>query len=122
MPSLAFDPFNVDPLVRRRTQVLRLLLHCGHGRHDELAVRLVEIARRRHGPVIDEFVAVIGEQRWMRHDLRLYAAQRDSALRFFLAPLHSVPRREVILDLVGRRYPETAPRELIRSWAERLSG
>ena len=151
VPSLAFDPFDVDPLVLRRTQVLRLLLHCGSARHDELAARLleecdlattwdvleqscneipepyraarlVEIARRRHGPVIDEFVAVIWEQRRMQHALRLHAAERDPELRFFLALLHSVPRREVILDLVRQRFPGADPRSLVCGWAERLSG
>ena len=151
VPHLAFDPFNVDPLVLRRTQVLRLLLHCGLARHDELAAhlleecdlattwdvleqscneipephraaRLVEIARRRHGPVIDELVAVIWEQRRMRHALRLHAAERDPELRFFLALLHSVPRREAILELVGQRFPGTDPHALVRGWAEQLSG
>lgn len=150
-PSLAFDPFNVDPHVLRRTQVLRLLLHCEHARHDELCARLLEggdlatawdvleqscneipdparvarlvdAARRRHGAVIDDLVAVIDEQRRMRHALRLHAAERDPELRFFLALLHSVPHREAILELVSRRYPGADPRARVRGWAARLSG
>ena len=58
----------------------------------------------------------------MQHALRLHAAERDPELRFFLALLHSVPRREVILDLVRQRFPGADPRSLVCGWAERLSG
>ncbi len=150
-PNLAFEPTDVDPLVLRRTQALRLLLHTNHPRHDELATqllercdlatawdvleqscnevpdssrveRIVETARRHHGGIVDELIAVIDEQRRMRHTLRIHAAERDPELRFFLALLHSVPQREVILQLVEQRYPGVDPRARVIGWAERLSG
>jgi hypothetical protein len=151
VPSLAFDPLDVDPVVLRRTQLLRLLLHTEHPRHDDMAAdlleradlpttwdvleqshneirdagrvaRLTEIARRRHGAVVDDFVAVIDEQRRMQHTLRLHARSRDPQLRFFLALLHSLPDRTTIFDMVGRRYPEADPHDKVSGWATQLSG
>jgi hypothetical protein len=135
----------------RRVQVLRLLLHTArHRQHDELAAgllttcdlattwdvleqsmneipeldraqRLAEIARRRHGPVIDHFLAAIEEQRRQERAIRLHASLADPALRFFVALLHSLPNRDVILDLVAQRYGDN-PRQLVREWLTRLSG
>lgn len=150
-PSVAVDPFDVDPVALRRRQVLRFLLHCQQGRHDELAARLLErcdlatawevlkqshdeidepgraarladVARRHHGQVIDDFLAVIDEQRRMRRALRLHAALGDPELRFFLSLLHSVPHKDAIFDLIGRRYPGVDPRARVLAWAEQLSG
>jgi hypothetical protein len=150
-PSVAFDPFHVDALVMRRVQVLRLLLHTDrHQQHDELASdllttcdlattwdvleqsmneipeldrahRLAEIARRRHGAVIDDFLAVIEEQRRQERAIRLHASLAEPDLRFFIALLHSVPNRDVILDLVAQRYGDN-PQQLVREWLTRLSG
>jgi hypothetical protein len=150
-PSVAFDPFRVDPLIMRRVQVLRLLLHTGrHQQHDDLAAellatcdlattwdvleqsmneipdvdraqRLAEIARRRHGAVIDDFLAVIDEQRRMERARRLHAAVNDPDLRFFIALLHSLPSRDVILELVAQRYG-VDPRVRVREWLTQLSG
>jgi hypothetical protein len=150
-PSVAFDPFHVDEVIMRRVQVLRLLLHTAHHRqHDELAAgllttcdlattwdvleqsmneipeldrahRLAEIARRRHGAIIDDFLAVIEEQRRQEQAIRLHASLDDPALRFFVALLHSLPRRDVILDLVAQRYGDN-PRQRVREWLTSLSG
>src|SRR5262249_33000032 len=86
--------------------------------------RLVAVARRRHGAVIDDFLAVNDEQRRMRQAIRLHAAERDAELRFFRARLHSVTRREAIYRLVGERFPESTvdPKARVRGWIERLSG
>jgi hypothetical protein len=135
----------------RRVQVLRLLLHTDrHQQHDELASdllttcdlattwdvleqsmneipeldrahRLAEIARRRHGAIIDDFLTVIEEQRRQEQAIRLHASLDDPALRFFVALLHSVPRRDVILDLVAQRYGDN-PRQRVREWLTSLSG
>ena len=150
-PSLAFDPFHVNALTIRRVQVLRLLLHTArHQQHDELAAeliatcdlattwdvleqsmneipepdraqRLAEIARRRHGVVIDEFLAVIHEQRRLERAIRLHASLDEPDLRFFVALLHSLPSRDVILDLVAQCY-DGDPRARVRAWLTRLSG
>jgi hypothetical protein len=150
-PSVAFDPFHVDALIVRRVQVLRLLLHTArHRQHDELAAellatcdlattwdvleqsmneiphleraeRLAAIARRRHGPVIDDLLAVIDEQRRQESAMRLHASVDEPALRFFVALLHSVPSRDVILDLVAQRFSGD-PRAHVREWLTRLSG
>jgi hypothetical protein len=150
-PSLAFDPFHVDPLIIRRVQVLRLLLHTSrHEQHDELAAdllatcdlattwdvleqsineipqparaqRLADIAGSRHGPVIDDFLAVIDEQQRQQQAIRLHAAIAEPELRFFVALLHSVPSRDVIFDLVARRYG-VDPRTRVCDWLTRLSG
>jgi hypothetical protein len=83
---------------------------------------LLDAARRRHGPVIDELSAVVQEGLRDRKLRRLRAAQKEPDLRFFLALLQNLPDRGAIFEMVGQRYPGAPPRARVEAWVRALSG
>lgn len=150
-PSLAIDPFYREPTQKRRLQALELLLRAGRADHDEVAAGLIEgsdlttaylvlrqayraiddrarvekllaVAARRHGAVIEEIATVLREElrRWAIHRLRVDV--RDPDRRFFLALAQNLPDRESSYELIRARHPEAEPRERVLAWARELSG
>lgn len=150
-PTIAVDPFFVDPLVERWLQALHLLRSAKHAEHDELAEellgradlhtafrvlegsqreepdfgrleRLAGAARRRHGAVVDALLAAVREGVRRRAIHRLRREVQDPERRFFLALLQNLPDRAAIYGMVRERVPERAPRETVLRWLESLSG
>jgi DNA-binding transcriptional ArsR family regulator len=150
-PSVAIDPFFVDPLVERWLQALRLLRASGHTEYRALAADLVArsdpytvfrvldqtqredtdfallealtaAARPRLGAVADDLARAVREGVRRRAIHRLRRADRDPDRRFFLALLQNLPDRDAIYRLVGRRVVGKDPRETVLRWIADLSG
>ena len=82
---------------------------------------LMEIARRRHGELVDLIEPVFDESIRQRN-LSLRRAQITSnEHRFFLALLLNIPDRQKLLDLVKQRYPEQDPVATVTDWVEELA-
>jgi hypothetical protein len=150
-PYLALDEFYEDPEAVRRTQILMFLDQIKSPRFDETAARAIEssnlfvayrvlrhlrfapagmtnfdhwvdLARKRHGPVIDRLRVVIEELERVSviRSRRALVASKDQ--RFFLALLMNLPSRESILSVVENHFPQCDPKELVAQWACELSG
>jgi hypothetical protein len=102
-----------------------VLLEAGRGAvpggHASLAP-VLDAARRRHGPAIDELSLVLEEDLRDRKIRRLRAARKEPDLRFFLALLQNLPDRASIFAMVERRYPGAPPRDRVEGWTRALSG
>jgi len=82
---------------------------------------LVEIARRRHGGLVDLIEPVFDEAR-RQGNLSLRRAQITSnEHRFFLALLLNIPDRQKILDLVKQRFPGQDPVATVVDWVDELA-
>lgn len=141
-PSIAVDPFFVDPLVERQLQVLHLLQTSNHPAWEERTIELLSrcdahtifrvllqfvrngvrqanidniaaAARSRHGHIVDDILVALREA-LRRRALHLLRRQiRDSDGRLFLALLQNLPDRESILQILGTRYSEKLPKETL---------
>jgi hypothetical protein len=82
---------------------------------------LLEIARRRHGDLVDLIFPVLEES--SRHNYLVHRRGQvtSNEHRFFLALLLNVPDRVKVLDLVRQRYPEKDPVDTILDWVEELA-
>jgi len=81
----------------------------------------LEIARRRHGELVD-LIRPVFEEAHRQQNLVLRRGQiTGSEHRFFLALLLNVPDREKVLDLVRRRFPEQDPVNTVTDWVEELA-
>lgn len=81
----------------------------------------LEIARRRHGELVD-LIRPVFEEAHRQQNLVLRRGQiTSSEHRFFLALLLNVPDREKLLDLVRRRFPEQNPVNTVTDWVEELA-
>lgn len=78
-------------------------------------------ARRRHGALVDLLPPVFAEQDRQHNIIQRRSQITAPEHRFFLALLLNVPRREAIVDLVRRRFPDEDPVEKIGGWVEELS-
>jgi hypothetical protein len=83
--------------------------------------RLLEIARRRHGKLVDLIQPVFEEVERQNHIIHRRGQITSPEHRFFLALLLNVPDRARILDLVSARFPEQNPVETITNWVEELA-
>jgi len=82
---------------------------------------LLQIARRRHGELVD-FILPLIEEGQRQNNLVLRRGQITSnEHRFFLALLLNVPDRGKVLDLVRQRYPEKDPINTITEWVDELA-
>jgi len=81
---------------------------------------LLEIARRRHGKLVDLIPAVLGEVQRQQNVIQRRAQITSNDHRFFLALLLNIPSRVRILDLVAQRFPEDNPVSTIMNWVEEL--
>ncbi|MFY9555699.1 MAG: hypothetical protein WAV47_13380 [Blastocatellia bacterium] len=82
---------------------------------------LVEIARRRHGELVDFILPVFEEARREQNLIYRRGQITSNEHRFFLALLLNVPDRAKVLDLVRQRYPENDPVDTIVDWVEELA-
>jgi hypothetical protein len=80
----------------------------------------IEIARRRHGNLIDLLLPVFEEVQREQNLIYRRAQITGDEHRFFLALLLNVPDRAQILDLVRTRFPEQDPVETVTNWLEEL--
>jgi hypothetical protein len=83
--------------------------------------RLRDLARGRHGDVVDGFEAVFLEQDRLDQLVALRSSITEPDLRFFLALLLNVEERSVILALVRQRFPEDDPRLRVLAWTGALA-
>ncbi|MFY9607511.1 MAG: hypothetical protein WAU45_02710 [Blastocatellia bacterium] len=82
---------------------------------------LLEIARRRHGELVDLIFPVF-EETQRQHNL-VYRRELITSYehRFFLALLLNVPDRVKVLELVKQRFPDRDPVETITDWVDELA-
>jgi hypothetical protein len=83
--------------------------------------RLLEIARRRHGSLVDLISSVFEEAQRQHHLISRRAQITSNEHRFFLALLLNIPERAKILELVAQRFPERDPVDTITDWVEELA-
>jgi hypothetical protein len=86
----------------------------------EVFARLVEQARRRHGPHVDYLLPVFAESRRVESLLFRRLTITDPDHRFLLAALLTLPDRTSIFDFVRRCYPGE-PAERITGWVKALT-
>lgn len=82
---------------------------------------LIEVARRRHGEVVDCILPVIDEAR--RQNFLVWRRTQiiSTEHRYFLALLLNVPDRLKMLKLVKQRFPEQDPVDTVLDWVEELA-
>lgn len=141
-PTIAVDPFFVDPLVERQLQVLHLLQTSNHPAWEQRTIELLSrcdahtifrvllqfvrngvhqtnidniaaAALSRHGHIVEDILVALREV-LRRRALHLLRRQiRDSEGRLFLALLQNLPDRDSILQILGTRYAEHRPLETL---------
>lgn len=82
---------------------------------------LLEIARHRHGELVDLILPVIDEVRRQHYIIQRRGQITSNEHRFFLALLLNVPDRAKVLELVRHRFPEQNPVNTITDWVEELA-
>jgi hypothetical protein len=82
---------------------------------------LVELARRRHGHLVDFIQPVFDEVERQRNLIIRRAQITSNEHRFFLALLLNVPDRRKILDLVSQRFRDRDPVDTVTDWVEELA-
>ena len=82
---------------------------------------LLEIARRRHGEVVDLILPVFEEVQRQNYIIQRRGQITSNEHRFFLALLLNVPDRVRVLNLVRERFPEQNPVVTIMDWVEELA-
>lgn len=82
---------------------------------------LLEIARRRHGKLVDLILPVFQEVQRQNYIVHRRGQITSNEHRLFLALLLNVPERLKILDLVRQRFPEKNPVSTIVDWIEELA-
>lgn len=137
-PTIAVDPFFVDPLVERHLQVLHLLHASNHPEWEERTIalfsrcdihttfrallqfirngstrsqieKLTAAARSRHCQTFEEMLQAL-EEASRRRALHVLRRQiREPEGRLFLALLQNLPNKETILQILRTRYPEKSP-------------
>jgi hypothetical protein len=109
--DLAFGPLTNDRLERA----------FGLSTGKERFASLVEIARRRHGELIDFILPVFEELQRQTYIVFRRGQMTSNEHRFFLALLLNVPDRVKVLELVRQRLPEQDPVNTIMDWVEELA-
>jgi hypothetical protein len=92
----------------------------GLDRSIERRNRMFDVARSRHGDLIEPLLAAL---RFTDQQLEIVARRSfvtDVHLRFFLALVLNVPDAQRMLSLVAARYPEQDPIELVLDWITEL--
>ena len=83
--------------------------------------RLMEDARRRHGPLVDLIPDVFQESRRQNNLIHRRGQITSAEHRFFLALLLNVPDRKRLLAMVEQRFPERDPLDTVTEWIEELA-
>ncbi len=148
-PHIALDPVFSDLLTMRRKQLLDLLEQTENPGYAELVLKMVQdldfergfyilqhcmghlrdlgawasvlaAFEKKHGSLASGIAATLDECLHRDNIKNMRGSIADPELRFFLALLMNVTKRDDLLALVARRFPETAPVETILRWAEEL--
>ena len=93
----------------------------GVARGQERFDALLDIARRRHGDLVDVILPVIDELQRQQNIYLRRGQITSNEHRFFLALLLNVPDRKLVLDLVKRRFPGNDPVDTVINWVEELA-
>ncbi len=87
----------------------------------ERFLSLFETARKRHGEVIEKFLAVYEETKRLLEIVGRRGLITEPEHRFFLALLLNVNHCERILDLIKKRFPDEDPIEKFLDWTTEIS-
>ena len=109
--DLAYRHFTTDAL----QQLFRL------GKGEERFASLFDIARKRHGQLIDVLPPVFDEFQRQTSIINRRQFLTGAEHRFFLALLLNVPDKKLIVDLVQERFPENDALDTIGEWLSELS-
>ena len=82
---------------------------------------LVDIARRRHGDLVDFILPVLEENGRQNYLVYRRGQITSNEHRFFLALLLNVADRAKVLELVRQRFPEQDPVNTVTDWVEELA-
>ena len=150
-PTVAYEPEHIVQPVKRRTQLLRMLLLSGKtaefneiahhilGTEDAYSVfqfllstfeliddeeqrlTLLLAARLKQPKLIDALKPALLYIERRDRIVKIREQVSNSDLQFFLALLLNIPERSPILSLIGQRYPSRDPGTAIVSWVRELS-
>jgi hypothetical protein len=81
----------------------------------------MQIARRRHGELVDLIRPVFDEVNRQTNLFHRRGQITSGDHRFFLALLLNIPDRLKFLELVSSRYPDRDPVETVTDWVEELA-
>lgn len=113
--------FSILDLARTHLLGNRLEKEFGISAGEQRFQTLTEIARRRHGELVD-LIQPVFEETERQHNLIQRRAQITSnEHRLFLALLLNIPDRDKVLDLVSQRFPEQDPVATVTDWVEELA-
>ncbi|HET8677938.1 MAG TPA: hypothetical protein VFO63_19210 [Blastocatellia bacterium] len=82
---------------------------------------LLEVARRRHGELVDLVLPVFEETRRQNNLVYRRGQITSPEHRFFLALLLNVPDKNRVIEMVRQRFPEQNPVEAIVGWVDELA-
>jgi len=150
-PTIAHDPFGDIHSVKRRTQLLRMLLISGKraeyneitrhllGTEDAYSVfqfllstfeliedeeeryNLLLAARGTHPKLIEALQPALLQAERRNKIIQIRELVSSSDLQFLLALLLNIPERPAILSLIAQRYPSRDPVRAIVTWVRELS-
>jgi hypothetical protein len=150
-PTIAHDPFGDIPSVKRRTQLLRMLLISNKraefneitrhilGTEDAYSVfhfllstfeliedederhNLLLAARLKHPTLVEALHPALLQAERRNKIVAIRERATNSDLQFFLALLLNIPERSAILNLIEQRYPSRDPIAAILAWVRELS-
>jgi hypothetical protein len=150
-PTIAYAQDDEIPSVKRRAQLLRMLLMSGKraeyeeitrhmlGTEDAYSVfqfllstfQLIEDADQRHNlllaarvkhpKLIEALRPALLQTERRDRILKIRKGVSNSDLQFFLALLLNIPERSAILSLIKQRYPSRDPVTAILAWVRELS-
>jgi hypothetical protein len=83
--------------------------------------KLLAIVRRKHGPLVDCFMAAFTENDHLNDLARRRSYVHSPEHRFFFALLMNATGRQRILNLVAQRFPDQDPAETIVDWVDELA-
>lgn len=83
--------------------------------------RLVAVARKRHGKLVDAWPAVFAEDARLNALFRYRAPIQNPEHRYFLALLLNVSDRASILKFISLRFPRKSPKEQALRWVRELT-
>jgi hypothetical protein len=101
------------------TNAVEQVFHLGKGL--ERFQVLLEAARKRHGQLVDLLPPVFNEMQRQNAIVQRRQFLTAGEQRFFLALLLNVPDKKLLLDLVGKRFPEADALDTIGEWLTELS-
>jgi hypothetical protein len=150
-PTIAYAQDEEIPSVKRRTQLLRMLLFSGkRAEYYEVARHLLETedaysvfqfllstfqmiedederhnllfaARLKYPKLIEALQPALLQDERRNKILEIRERISSSDLQFFLALLLNIPQRHPILSLIKQRYPSRDPVTTITTWVHELS-